>query len=177
MGVFWREFPHHDAALIGRGFACLVVTLEIITLAAQRAPGNLLAKQLRAEFTDAADVRDGIRIPPLGEHGDGHDTANVRAESVAFADGVHHFAQDGGILDALGCTLSVNTGVFLLEPFDLRREHALELVVNLPGILQGVAVNQKRRGSAARLPGCGIIIGEQFIHSGHGLRRLGFVRG
>ena len=143
--VFRREFPGEDAAFVGRGFAVLVVALEVITLPAQRASGNLFAKELRAEFTDAADVRDRVRIPAFGEHGNGDDAADVRAERVAFADGVDDFAQDLGIFDAFGRALAVNAGVFLLEAFDLRREHALELVVNLPGVFQRVAVNQQGR--------------------------------
>ena len=109
------NFIRRDAALVGGGFAGLVVALKIVALAAQRPAGNLFAEQLRAEFADAADVRDGVGVPAFGEHRDGDDAADVRAKGVAFADGVDHFAQDGRILDALGGALSMDAGIFLLK--------------------------------------------------------------
>ncbi len=129
--------------------------------------GNLFAQKLRAEFADAADVRDRVRIPAFSEHGNGDDTADVRAERVAFADGVDDFAENFGIFDALSRTLAVDAGVFFFEAFDFRREHALELLVNLPGVFEGVAVNEQCRRLAAWLLRAGVVVGEKVIHSRH----------
>jgi len=68
-----------------------------------------------------------------------------------------------------------DAGVFLLEPFDFRREHALKFVVNLAGIFESVAVNQKRSAACGAPAGSRDRNGEKVIHSRHSLRWFGFV--
>ena len=37
---------------------------------------------------------DGVRVPALGEHRDRHDAADLLAQAVLLADGVHDLAQE-----------------------------------------------------------------------------------
>src|SRR2546423_8864685 len=62
--VLRRKFVINDAALIGRWIARFVVPLEKIEFSSQRSPGDLFAKQLRAERSQAGDVRHVVRIQP-----------------------------------------------------------------------------------------------------------------
>ena len=54
--------------------------VELVRLAAQRAADDLLAEELSAEGADAQDMGDGVRVPALGEHGDGDDATDRAAE-------------------------------------------------------------------------------------------------
>ncbi len=71
--------------------------IEFVGLAAQAAADDLLAKELGAEGADTEYVGDGVRIPALGEHGDGDDAADLAAELAGLADGVHYLAEEIGI--------------------------------------------------------------------------------
>ena len=66
--VLRRKFVINDAALIGRWIARFVVPLQKIEFSSQRSPGDLFAKQLRAERSQAGDVRHVVRIPTFGQH-------------------------------------------------------------------------------------------------------------
>ena len=47
-----------------------VIVVEVVGLSTQCASNYLLTEKLRAEGSDAENVRHGVRIPALGEHGD-----------------------------------------------------------------------------------------------------------
>ena len=51
-------------------------------------------------------MRDGVGIPPFGQHGDRHDAANLLAESILLAHGVHHFAQERMVGDVVSAQLT-----------------------------------------------------------------------
>ena len=53
-----------------------VVFIEVVRLAAQRAPNDLFAEELRAKGANAQHMRDCIGVPAFGEHGDGDDAAD-----------------------------------------------------------------------------------------------------
>ena len=76
--------------------------IDRIAHAPQRPPHHLLAEQLRAERAYAENMRDGVGIPALGEHGDADDTLNVFAELAGLADRVHHLAQQVFVSEILG---------------------------------------------------------------------------
>jgi hypothetical protein len=59
---------------------------------AQAAPHDLLAQQLRAEGAHPQDVRHGVGVPALGEHGDRDHALDALAEFARLADRVHHLA-------------------------------------------------------------------------------------
>ena len=85
------ERDAHDVGVLDIEKAGLGV--EIIGLAAQAAPDDLLAQKLGAERADAQDVGDGVGVPAFGQHRYGHHAANLLAEAAGTANRVHHLAQ------------------------------------------------------------------------------------
>ena len=67
--------------------------VDVVGLPAKGAADDLLAEELCAEGADSENMGDGIRIPPLGEHRDGHNAADFLAERIGLPDGVHHLAE------------------------------------------------------------------------------------
>ena len=90
------ERDAEDVRVFGREPSVLA---KLVGGAAKRAAHNLLADKLRAEGAESEDVRHVVRVPPFGQHRDGHDAADVSAEPALLADGVHHFAQDVRVVD------------------------------------------------------------------------------
>ena len=70
------------------------VFVQVVGLPAKRAADHLLTQELGAEGPDAEDVGDGVRVPALGQHGDGDDAADASSQAVLLADGVHDFAKE-----------------------------------------------------------------------------------
>ena len=64
-----------------------------VAYAPKSATYDLLTEKLSAEGSDAEDMGDGIRVPTLGEHGDGDDTADTFAKFAGLSDGVENFAK------------------------------------------------------------------------------------
>jgi U3 small nucleolar ribonucleoprotein component len=58
---------------------------------AQGTTDHLLAQKLRAERAYAEDVRNGARVPAIGQHGERNDVAGRSAKSAFYTIGVHHF--------------------------------------------------------------------------------------
>ena len=56
--------------------------VQVVGLATQGATNDLLAEKLGAEGPDAQHMRDRLRIPAFGEHGDGDDAADRSAQLV-----------------------------------------------------------------------------------------------
>ena len=79
-----------------------IVVVQVIRLAAERAADDLFTEELGAEGADADDVGDGVGVPAFGEHGDRDDAADLFAELAFLADGVHDFAEEVLVLDAVG---------------------------------------------------------------------------
>src|SRR5205823_14163273 len=64
------------------------VLVEIVGLAAQRTPDNLLTQKLRTECTHPENVSHRVGVPSLRQHRDRYNTANRFAESPDLADGI-----------------------------------------------------------------------------------------
>ena len=117
-----------------------IVLVEFVRLAAQRPPDDLLAEKLCAKGADAENVRNRIRVPAFGEHGDRHDAADLLAESAFLADGVHDLAEKvlvGEVLRLLLVTGALHN--LAAEPFDF-----------VPGMLYGTGHPAPRRTPTAR---------------------------
>src|SRR4051812_23310580 len=86
--VAWEE-RERDAVDLGV-LRCEVPRRLIDRVAAppQPTPDDLLTEQLAAEGPDAENVRDRVGVPPLSEHGDGYDAADVLSELALLSDGV-----------------------------------------------------------------------------------------
>ena len=91
-----RDFLAHKRLAV-RGFGGIVVA------AAQAAPDDLLAKQLRHKRAQADNVGDGVAIPALGEHADAHDaTHGAPRRSDRTAEFSRQFHETVGIYLAPG---------------------------------------------------------------------------
>ena len=132
-------------------------------------------------------VRDGARVPAFGEHGDGDHAADAAAEPSRLADGVHHFAQDVLVRQAL-CLLPVAGAVHDLaaKAVDLVRSGLAEPLVEgvagfelagvdeqRPGPWQRIArrieIAEERQstvveGLAFAVAGCALEAGDVFVH-------------
>lgn len=64
-------------------------------------------------------MRDGVRVPALGEHRDRHDAADVLPEFAPLADRVHRLAQQVRIGELVYVGAGVAQAVCLLEGLDL----------------------------------------------------------
>jgi hypothetical protein len=95
--------------------------------ATQRTSNNLFAQELGAEGTNAENMGHGIGIPSLGEHRDGHDTADGTAKLSGLADSVHNLAEQFLIADVVAC-MSIPGALhdFTAETLDLVSSHAAE---------------------------------------------------
>jgi hypothetical protein len=118
--------------------------VEVVGLAAQGAADDLLAEELGAEGSNAEDVCDIVRIPPLGEHGDGDDATDARTELVCLSDRVHHFAQKFLIRDVVsGARVAGAFDDIAAEAFDLVGGHGAEVVVEGVSSLELLRVDEK----------------------------------
>ena len=79
--------------------------VQVVRLAAQSASDDLFAEKLRSEGAHAEHVGDGVGVPPLGEHGDRDDAANIAAEPALLADRIHDLPEDQHIVDLFGLYL------------------------------------------------------------------------
>ena len=120
--------------------------------AAQAAAHDLLAEELRAEGADAEDVGDGVGVPALGEHGDGDHALDVLAELAGLADGVHHFAEQVFVGEALGIAAGEADAVFGLELLDFAGGDLLEVVAHGLAGFELLAVHQDRVGRCSQPP-------------------------
>ena len=75
--------------------------IQVVGLPAERATDHLLAQQLCAERADPKHVGNGVGVPAFGEHGHRDDAANGLAQTVHFANGVRHLAQQVRLRDVL----------------------------------------------------------------------------
>ena len=112
------------------------VFVQIVGLAAQGAANHLLAQELRAERAHPENVGDGARVPALGEHRHRHHAAGGAAEPVRHAHGVHHFAQQVLVGQALGLAAVTGAGDDLAaKTLDLVRRRGPEVLAErFPGV-------------------------------------------
>jgi len=84
----------------------------------------------RWQGANAEHMRDGIRVPPFGEHRNGDDAANSTAKLTGLPDGVHDLAQQ-----FLVCDVVAGTGIpaalhnLAAKAFNLISSHTPEVVV------------------------------------------------
>ena len=71
--------------------------IQLIGIAAQPPAHDLFAKKLRAESPDAEDMGDRVGIPAFRQHGNRNDTADLFAQTVLLADGVHDLTEQFGV--------------------------------------------------------------------------------
>ena len=97
-------------------------------------------------------MRHRIGIPPLGQHGHRHHTADGLAEPPLLADGVHDLAQQ--VLVGQILRLTEIAGAFddlTSETLDFVRRHRTEVVVQRFARFELLAVNQQRVGAGERV--------------------------
>jgi hypothetical protein len=112
--------------------------------AAQPAADDLLAEQLRAERADAEDVRDGVGVPPLGEHGDRDDALDLLAELAGLADGVHHLAEQVLVGDLLDIPAGEALAQVVLELVNLAAGDPAELLAHRLAAVELLGIDQDR---------------------------------
>src|SRR5699024_1795924 len=93
-----REGDTVDVRVFGFEAALLV---QRVGPTAQAPAHDLLAQELRAERAYTEDVTDGVGVPSLGQHGDGHDASDVFTEAAFLAHGVHDLAQEVPLTDGV----------------------------------------------------------------------------
>ena len=137
-------------------------SFQFVGLAAQRTADHLLAEKLRTECPEAQHVGDRVRVPALGEHGDGDHAADAAAQTARLADGVHRFAQQILLGEFLG--LGTVAGAFddlAPEALDLAGGGRPEALVERFAGFELAAVDEQRpgprQGNARR-----IVVAEQF---------------
>ncbi|WP_349627595.1 hypothetical protein [Rhodopseudomonas sp. BR0G17] len=118
----------------------------------------------------------GVGVPPLGQHRDRDDAADLFAEPADAADSVHHLTQQFAFADfALGAARPLTVCEFTLELLNLGTGGvAKPLVQRIPGLdLPGV--DQKR--SWPRQPHAVlVVVAEQFEVPGMERRALALLR-
>jgi hypothetical protein len=75
-------------------------------------------------------MRDGVRVPALGEHGDADDALDVLAELSRLADGVHDFAEQVFVGEVLDVAAGEALAVFGFEFLDFAGGDFLEIVAH-----------------------------------------------
>ncbi len=149
--------------------------IDLIGDPPEAAPHHLLAEQLRAESAHAHDVRDGVGVPPLGQHGNRDHAADIRAELAGTPDRVHHLAQNVGIGQLVDVARVVALPQLLLEGVDLRCGELAEILRERLAGVELFAVDQQRPPTPE--PFAAIVdIGEERQLAGHqpGLCLLAF---
>ena len=146
VGIFGRVLVDGDSPLVRGRLPVLVITLQVVVLAPQGASRDLFAEQLGSKGAQSHDVGDGVGVPSLREHRDRDHAPDVSAKISFLADRVDHFTKDFSFRDGLSGALAMHAGILPPKGFDLRSENLSEVVVNLVGILQGIAIDQQGRG-------------------------------
>ncbi len=108
---------------------------------------DLLAKQLGAERSDTQNVSHRVRVPSLGQHRDTHDATDVFPELAGLADGVHDFAEQVFVGQALGVPPGEPNAVLGLELLDFHRGDLLEIGAHPFARFELLAVDQDRKRS------------------------------
>ena len=121
--------------------------IQIVGIAAQAAPDDLLAQKLGAEGANAEDMGDGVGVPSLGQHGDGHDAAHLFAKSPFLADRIHDFAQQVGVGEFPDFARAGALRDLTLVLLDLKGGGAPEIVVERFAGFKLLAVDQQRVGT------------------------------
>ena len=126
--------------------------VQVVGLAAQRAPDDLLAQKLRAEGANAENMGDGVGIPAFGEHRDGDDAADRTAKLAGLADGVHDLAEQFLVGDVFaGTGIAGALDDLAAEALDLVGGHAAEVVVERIAGFELLAVDQQRVRARERI--------------------------
>ena len=154
-----------DAQNVGIFDGKHAVLVVVVVLTAQTATDDLLAKKLGAERANAEDVRNGVGIPALGEHGNGDDAANGFAELAFLANGVHHLAEKIGIGDFAGLLDIAAFDHFAAEALDFVGGHFAEIFVERFARFELFAINQQSAGSGVAVAGL-VVVAKQFQTAG-----------
>ncbi len=102
---------------------------------------------------------DGVRVPPLGEHGDRDNAANALSKPARFADGVHHLAEQVLVRELVCIPPGKALAVLLPELLYLTAGDPLEVRAHpLPG-LQLSAIDKD--GVRARSPPPVLLVAEE----------------
>src|SRR4030095_14471799 len=98
-----------------------------------------------AEGANAEDMRHGIGIPTLRQHGDGHDAADGATELAELPDRVHDLAKEFRIGDVVPCA-DVPSALDNLpaKPFDFVRRHSAKVVIERVTCFELLAVDEDR---------------------------------
>ena len=146
-----RRKVEGDAENVGILHVEAAVVVQVIGLPAQGAANHLLAQQLGAEGANAENVRDGVGIPALGQHGNGDDATDRSAKPTGLAYGVHDLAQQVVVREVLGLPAVARAGDDLTaEALDLAGGQVPEVLVQtLPGF-ELFAVDEQRARAAER---------------------------
>src|SRR5207247_2744336 len=78
IGLEWNHLEG-DAKYLGDLFRHQSVVTNVVGAPPKTATDDLLTQQLRHERAQADDVRDRAAVPPLGEHADRDDAADIAA--------------------------------------------------------------------------------------------------
>ena len=136
--------------------------VQVVRLATQRAPNDLLAEELGAEGANAENMGDGIGVPSLGEHRDGDDAADGTAKLSGLADSVHDLAEQflvGDVFAGTGITGALNN--FTAKALNLIGSHAAEVIVERIARFELLAVDEQRVRARERVAGGFVEIAEQ----------------
>ncbi len=142
----WDEGKRHAVDLGVFGIEMAVV-VGGVAHAPQGAADHLLAQQLRAKGAHAENVRHGVGVPAFGEHGDADDAADVFAELAGLADGVHHFAEQIFVGEAVAIAAGEAGAVVGLELVNFTGGDLLEIVAHGLAGFELPAVHQDRIGT------------------------------
>jgi hypothetical protein len=143
---FGREVERdsHDVGIFGieQPFG-----IQIIGIAAEAAPDDLLAQKLRTESPNAENMGDGVGVSAFGQHGDGDDAAHLLAKPPSLADRVHDLAQQVGVGEFTDFARAQALRDLALVLLDLEGGGAAEVVVERFARFELLAVDQHRVGT------------------------------
>ncbi len=110
--------------------------------AAKAAADYLLAKKLRAECSNAENVRHGVCVPAFCEHRDRHYALDLLAEFFRLADCVHYFAKDVLVREVFDIRSRKASAIFIFKFLDFDGGDFLEFGAHGAAGFELLAVHQ-----------------------------------